>query len=226
MILKILKKVYVKYKISRLNNILLLKNVTVNIHSKFEGFNSIYNNTEFINSKIGLGSYIANNCIIRNTKIGRFCAIGDNVRTSLGIHPSHGFVSIHPAFFSTKKQAGFSFVDKQLFEEHRYVDNEKRYVVEIGNDVWIGNNVIIMDGITIGDGAIIAAGSIITKDISPYSIIAGIPGKIIKYRFEQKIIQFLLEFQWWNKEYDWILENANTFTDITTFYNKFSSPND
>ena len=68
----------------------------------------------------------------------------------------------------------------------------------IGNDVWIGTNVVIMRGIKIGDGAIVAAGSIVTKDIPPYTIVAGCPAKIIKYRFAEEIIKQLLELKWWN----------------------------
>ena len=61
--------------------------------------------------------------------------------------------------------------------------------VEIGNDVWIGKSSIILSGITIGDGAVIAAGSIVTKDVEPYSVVAGIPAKLIKKRFNDNIIK-------------------------------------
>lgn len=66
----------------------------------------------------------------------------------------------------------------------------------IGKDVWIGANSIIMTGVTIGDGSIIAAGSVVTKDISPFSIVGGVPAKIIRKRFsniedERKHIEML-----------------------------------
>ncbi|HEY5587479.1 MAG TPA: CatB-related O-acetyltransferase [Candidatus Paceibacterota bacterium] len=185
----------------------------------FEGNNAIYNNTIILDSYLGYGSYVANQSNIKKTKIGRYCAIGDNVRTCLGLHPTSNFVSIHPAFFSLNKQAGFTFVDKQLFEEHKYIDNTKKYVVEIGNDVWIGNNVLIMDGIKIGDGAVIAAGAVITKDVAPYSIVGGVPAKHIKYRFEQEDIDFLLQFKWWEKSPEWIKKNASAFISINLFRN-------
>jgi len=131
-------KLFIKrYIIKQKFNVRFGKNVNVNLNSFFEGMNYIGDNTEFTNSTLGLGSYIANNSIIRNSKIGRFCAIGDNVRTCLGLHPTKDFISIHPAFFSIQKQAGFSFVTENLFEEHKYLDDAKKYVVEIGNDVWI-----------------------------------------------------------------------------------------
>ena len=54
--------------------------------------------------------------------------------------------------------------------------------VTIGNDVWIGTRAIIMPGITVGDGSIIGAASVVTKDVPPYSVVAGVPAKVIKYR--------------------------------------------
>ena len=68
----------------------------------------------------------------------------------------------------------------------------------IGNDVWIGDHVIIMHGITIGDGAVIGSGAVVTHDVPPYAIVVGVPGKIIKYRFDKKIISELEKLKWWN----------------------------
>ncbi len=74
--------------------------------------------------------------------------------------------------------------------------------MEIGNDVWIGTNAIVInskkDHIKIGDGAIIAAGAVVTKDIPPYAIAAGIPAKIIRYRFNNEVISKLLKSKWWD----------------------------
>ncbi|MBN2520484.1 MAG: CatB-related O-acetyltransferase [Bacteroidales bacterium] len=206
--------IYQKY-LSYRYNIKFGKNCIINKRNTYEGYNAIYNNTKVTNSFLGYGSYIASNSNLNYTKIGRFCAVGENVKTFLGIHPSSYFVSIHPAFYSTKKQAGFSFVKEDRFQEHKFINDS--YVVDIGNDVWIGNNVIIMDGIKIGDGAIIATGSIVTSNVPEYAIIAGVPAKIIKYRFEKDQIKFLANFIWWNKDPDWIRNNAEIFSSIEIF---------
>lgn len=68
----------------------------------------------------------------------------------------------------------------------------------IGNDVWIGRESVIMPGVKIGDGSIIAAYSIVTKDIEPYSVVGGNPAKFIKKRFDDELIELLLQTRWWD----------------------------
>ena len=68
----------------------------------------------------------------------------------------------------------------------------------IGNDVWIGQNVTVMPGVHICDGSIIAANSVVTKNIPAYHIAGGNPAKIIKKRFNDNLIQYLLDLKWWN----------------------------
>ena len=203
--------------ISHRYSVNLYKNVTVSLNTKFDGKSVVNKGCNISNSYIGLGTFIAPNSQLIHAKIGKFCSIGQNVQTRFGLHPSRKFVSTHPAFFSLQKQAGFTFVKEQCFEEHKYVDKEKKYFVEIGNDVWIGNDVRIMDGVRIGDGAIIGLGSIVTKDIEPYSINVGIPSKKIGYRFNEERRKFLLKFKWWNRDFEWIRGNSGIFSDIEIF---------
>lgn len=94
--------------------------------------------------------------------------------------------------------------------------------IVIQNDVWIGAKSTIMSGITIHNGAIIAAGSTVTKDVPPYAIIAGNPGKVVKFRFSEDQIQDLLEISWWNWEESKIKEEAMTLWsgDIEDFIKK------
>lgn len=197
------------------------KNVLLNTKNDFEGRNSIGNNSEIASSSIGFGTYIAANAVIKYAKIGKFCSIGSNVQTGLGKHPSKIFVSTHPAFFSVQKQAGFSFVGQNKFEELGFIDHEKKFVADIGNDVWIGSNVIIMDGIKIGDGAIVAAGSVVTKNVLPYAIVGGVPSKFIRFRFSEEQIEILQKVKWWNWDYNTIKSKSNLFSDIELFIPSF-----
>ncbi|MDL4470788.1 CatB-related O-acetyltransferase [Citrobacter braakii] len=92
----------------------------------------------------------------------------------------------------------------------------------IGNDVWIGNDVVLKGGISIGDGAVVAANSVVTKDVPPYAIVAGVPAKIIKYRFESDIIEQLLKIKWWNYNYTDLPDNSKC-DDIINFVTEMST---
>jgi acetyltransferase-like isoleucine patch superfamily enzyme len=192
----------------------------VNRQTIFEGHNQINGKGAIISSFIGFGTYIGEKGLFINTKIGRFSSIGPEVTCIIGNHPSNTFVSTHPAFFSLRKQAGFTFTNEQLFEEFAKArDNEGKYSILIGNDVWIGHGVRLIDGVKIGDGAIVAAGAMVTKDVAPYTIVGGVPAKVIRKRFTEDQINFLLDFQWWNKDLNWIRKHAHLFTDIESFMN-------
>lgn len=77
--------------------------------------------------------------------------------------------------------------------------------IVIGNDVWIGYEAVIMAGVTIGDGAVIGTRAVVTKDVPPYTIVGGIPAKLIKKRFQQDMIYNLLKIKWW----DWPIEKIS-----------------
>lgn len=199
------------------NKVIVNSSVLFSQNTQFEQNIKIGRNTDIRNSNIGSGTYIRDNCVLPSCKVGRFCSIGDNVKAVIGNHPTHTFVSTHPAFFSTFNQAGFKFAKQSMFDELKYADAENNYFVSIGNDVWIGEDVMIMQGITIGDGAIIGTGSIVTKNILPYSINLGIPSKPKSYRFSEEQIEKLLQIKWWNWKFEKIEENSSLFTNINEF---------
>lgn len=181
---------------------------------EFEGYNKVEKFTVLNHVSFGLGTYISENSTLVHTEIGRYCAIGPNVHIINGRHPAKTFVSIHPCFYSTTKQAGFTYVTENHFNELEYVDKEKGMLVRIGNDVWVGDGASIMEGVRVADGTIIGAGAVVVKDTEPYSINGGIPAKQIRYRFAEEDIEFLLKLQWWNKEKEWIQQYARYFYDI------------
>jgi len=210
-----------KFQLKRSKNVRFGPKSYFSRGSSFGGNNYLSTQAKLINSELGFASYIGMESQISKAKIGKYTSIGPYVKCIFGNHPTHTFVSTHPAFFSERKQSGFTFVDKQLFEEFAEPITEgKPYTIEIGNDVWIGAQVTILDGVKIGDGAIIASGALINKNVPPYSIWGGVPAKEIKKRFEEPVIKHLLAFKWWDKNYSWLKDNANTFTDISTFLEK------
>ena len=171
-------------------------------------YNTLYD--EAVVSKVRFDDfiYVGHRTKIHFATIGKFCSIGSDVRIGLGKHPVN-HISNFPAFYSTQKQGQITFVKENYYNEF----NE----ITIGNDVWIGSNAIILDNVIIGDGAIISAGAVVVKDVEPYSIVGGVPAKVIKMRFNEKEVKQLLDFQWWNKDIEWILKNHKHFSDKDDF---------
>lgn len=93
---------------------------------------------------------------------------------------------------------------------NRYPDElagENKGDTIIGNDVWMGYEALVMPGVDIGSGAIIGARSVVTKDVPPYAVVAGNPAQVIRYRFDEKTIEQLLDIQWW----DWPVDKITRY---------------
>ena len=146
--------------------------------------------------KLGKYTYAADTVSIASpdTSIGSFCSIGKNVTLGHGEHPV-SYLSTSPYFY----------LDVLGFKTSRTPSHNEYWKVKpvfIGNDVWIGNGTFIKNGIHVGDGAIIGASSVVTKDVPPYAIVAGVPAKIIRYRFDNSTREELLHLKWWELEDD------------------------
>ncbi|WP_282038262.1 CatB-related O-acetyltransferase [Saccharicrinis aurantiacus] len=157
--------------------------------------------------EIGYGSYggCFNTSNIRpNIKIGNYCSIASKVDFLRANHPIKDF-TMHPIAHRTS---------------HNYTLTKDRFYWEnlvIGNDVWIGQNVVILPSCkSIGNGAVIGAGSIVTKNIEPYSIVAGNPAKKIKMRFTPKVIKKLEDSKWWTMDKDELIRNHTALQKLTS----------
>ena len=98
----------------------------------------------------------------------------------------------------------FEIIDEFKGLSRPFGERGNRGDTVVGNDVWIGQKATILPGVHIGDGAIIAANAVVTKDVPPYSMVAGNPAVVKKYRFDEKTREFLLEFKWWDKDIETI----------------------
>jgi acetyltransferase-like isoleucine patch superfamily enzyme len=156
-------------------------------------------------------SYVAGRTTIANAEIGRFCSIGEEVAIGLPRHPARDFVSTHPALFSaTNRGIARSLVSESAFDE-------APAPTRVGNDVWIGNRALIPGGVSLADGAIVAAGAVVTRDVPPYAIVGGNPARLIRYRFTDAEIAFLLGSRWWDLPEDALRRLASAFGDPATF---------
>ena len=133
--------------------------------------------------QMGAHSYINSGRIESGVYIGRYCSIGNMVSLGNGHHDMD--------LLSTS-----SWFDSDAPSTSKMVD-KRGILVRIMNDVWIGDKAIVMNGVTVGNGAVIGAGAIVTKDVAPYSVVAGVPAKHIKFRFPPDIVERLLKTRWW-----------------------------
>ena len=156
-------------------------------------------------SKVVMGrySYVGSGTRITDALIGSFCSIGGHCGIGGGIHPTD-MVSTSPAFLKGRNILGKNFAENPY---------EPSKTVEIGNDVWIGEGVCIMSGVKIGDGAIIGAHAVVTKNVEPYSVMAGVPARAIKKRFDEETIKKLLALKWWDWPGDKLKGFGPSFSD-------------
>jgi virginiamycin A acetyltransferase len=173
-----------------LNTVAVYEKVTVSGFSRglqnvvFEGKNAVPDRCNFSgNVKIGYATTLGyNNLLAGKITIGKYCQLGADVALHATNHPISSMTT---------------YINNNLFSGELKALKEENEIV-IGNDVWIGHGVIIVGNINIGNGAILAAGSVVTKDVAPYTIVAGIPAKPIGKRFSDSIIQEIEALEWWN----------------------------
>jgi len=128
--------------------------------------------------------------------IGKYCSIARNVTIILGGNHRIDWVTTYPF-----KAFNHSFGNTIEIKDYHISKGD----VVIGNDVWIGHGATILSGVKIGNGAVIAAQAVVSKDVPPYSIVAGNPARIVKKRFEESVIDELGKIAWW----DWSIEKIN-----------------
>jgi hypothetical protein len=146
--------------------------------------------TRMSQSSMGDYSYIVEYGHVVWTTIGKFCSIARNVRLNPGNHPTWRVSQHHWTYRA--EAFGLGEDDADFFQWR------KDHWVTIGHDVWIGHGATVLAGVTIGTGAVIAAGAVVARDVEPYTIVGGVPGKPIKRRFSPAQADALMAIAWWD----------------------------
>ena len=163
--------------------------------------------SELTNVELGRYSYIGYECFMVNVRIGRFCSIANRCCVGAAAHPLDS-VSSSPVFHAGKNIMGRNFAT---------FPSPKSLQTVIENDVWIGMGAYIKAGVTIHNGAVIGTGSVVTHDVPPYEIWAGNPAKCIRKRFDDKVIDGLINSKWWNYSDEDLKSCAVDFDDPSKF---------
>ena len=186
--------------------------------STFGKFCKIGARTTVIESVFGDYSYAVNDAEIVYTTIGKFTSIGPLVGLNPGNHPTR-----------RASQSHFTYRSWQYFEdatdEDALIDWRREARVTIGHDAWIGRAAIVLPGRTIGTGAVVGAGSIVTRNVAPYSVVAGNPARMIRPRFDAEIAGRLLALAWWDWPHRHLRRALDDFRalDVSEFLDRYEA---
>jgi hypothetical protein len=159
-------------------------------------------------------SYCAGDNQIIYAEIGRFCSIASHVRINPGNHPMDRVTQHHMTY--RRVQYGFAETDDGAFFAWR-----RAHQCVIGHDVWIGHGALVMPGVSVGTGAVIAAGAVVTKNVSPYTIVGGVPARPIRPRFPPELAEKLLRIAWWEWNRPTLEARFGELGDVAAFVEKY-----
>ncbi|WP_068313170.1 DapH/DapD/GlmU-related protein [Polycladidibacter hongkongensis] len=155
-------------------------------------------------STIGDYSYFGSGCLLHDATVGKFTAIAANVRICPPDHPKER-ASQHRFTYTPE------YYDADKERNHAFFSRRRAARVTIGNDVWIGHGVTVLAGVAVGDGAILAAGAVVRKDVAPYTIVGGVPAKLLRRRFDETASARLQKLRWWDWPPQLIFANLRHF---------------
>lgn len=169
-------------------------------NTRFDENAFIAHHVSCVDVSIGRFSSVGRYSKIRLAEIGKYCSISWDTTIGAVEHPLD---RISTCALTYKSEYGVINKDK-CYPQKKTV---------IGNDVWIGCNVVILSGVHVGNGAVIGSGSVVTKDVAPYSIVAGVPAKELRKRIEPNLILKMQELEWWNWDVEDIKNNVELFEE-------------
>jgi phosphonate metabolism protein (transferase hexapeptide repeat family) len=150
--------------------------------------------TKVAESTFGDYAYVVNDSDIIYTDVGKFCSIAAQTRINPGNHPLERVALSHFTYRSSSYDLGQ--------DDPAFFDWRRSFRCVMGNDVWIGHGAIVLPGVKLGNGAAVGAGSVVTKDVPPFAIVVGNPGRVLRYRFAPEIIAALERIAWWDWEHE------------------------
>lgn len=159
-------------------------------------------------SSFGDYSYCDRYADIANTSIGKFSNIASFTRIGPTDHPM-AQPSLHHFLYRSNDYWEDAEPDEDFFA-HR-----KSRRAEIGHDTWIGHGAVIRPDVTIGHGAVVAAGAVVTRDVAPYTIVAGVPAKPLRARFAPDIAERLMEMAWWDWDHATLRARLGAFRTMS-----------
>ena len=158
--------------------------------------------------EVGDYSYLMRNCQVWAATIGKFANIASDVRINAPNHPTWRATLHHFTY-----RANDYWPDAN--RDDAFFDWRRENHVTIGHDVWIGHGATVLPGITIGNGAVIGAGAVVSHDVASYTIVGGVPAKLIRERFSREIGKRLDQLAWWDWDHGRIRDALDDFRGLS-----------
>lgn len=164
--------------------------------------------TVLLNSELGDYSYTTRFCDLANTTVGKFSNIASFVRIGPTDHPLDR-ASLHHFMYRSADYWSDAEDDAEFFS----LRESRR--TRVGHDTWIGHGAIVKPDIAVGDGAVVAAGAVVTRDVDPYTIVAGCPARPLRRRQPPEIADRLMTLAWWDWSHDRLRAALEDFRALT-----------
>ncbi|WP_082766399.1 DapH/DapD/GlmU-related protein [Paramesorhizobium deserti] len=163
--------------------------------------------TRLSETVLGDYSYVMEDCSIWCAEIGKFANIASAVRINAPNHPTWRATLHHFTY-----RAGDYF--EEASDEESFFEWRRNRRVVIGHDVWIGHGATILSGVTIGNGAVIGAGAVVSRDVAPYTIVGGVPARLIRNRFSADLGERMDRLAWWDWPHTRLAEALEDFRKL------------
>ncbi len=186
--------------------------------SHFGAYVEIGKGSRINNAHFGDYSYCDRYADIANAQIGKFANIASFCRIGATDHPLHT-ASLHHFLYRSADYWEDAEHDTEFFA-HR-----QSRTAFIGHDTWIGAGAMIKPEVTLGHGVVVAAGAVVTKNVEPYTIVAGTPATPLRLRQPRKIADRLIALAWWDWPHDTLRAALDDFRDLEAeaFLEKYES---
>ncbi len=174
----------------------------------FGAYVEIGQGSRIAHTSMGDYSYCDRFADIANARIGKFSNIAAHARIGATDHPMEK-ASLH--HFHYRSADYFDDAD----DDHTWFAHRRSRVATIGHDTWIGGGAFIKPEVTMGHGAVVGAGAVVTKDVAPYTIVAGNPARVVRPRFPQEVAERMLALAWWDWDHATLRARLDDFRNLT-----------
>jgi len=174
---------------------------------EFGAFTEVGRGSRLTHVAMGGYSYCDRVCDLANAEIGRFANIASFVRVGATDHPLDR-ASLHHFLYRSA-----SYWEDEGDDDHWFAHRRER-VARIGHDTWIGHNAQIKPEVTVGHGAVVAAGAVVTCDVTPYTIVAGVPARPLRARLPGPLAERMIALAWWTWDHAALRTALGDFRDL------------